>query len=502
MKTFFSLMAVFILSIFSIQPLISMGFFPMHDDTQPSRVFEMTQELKEGQFPVRWVSDLGYGYGYPLFNFYAPFPYYIGAVFNLSGFDSITSTKIMMGIGMITAGIAMFLLCKELGGYVLGITSALLYQYAPYHALDLYVRGAVGELYAYAFLPIIAWGAILIFKSKYKKGTVIYALGIFLILISHNVLGMITLYFSVFTLLLSLFFLLVKRISLKKVISMFVGLFLGIGLSAFFTFPAFFEKDLTKVAALTKGGSNFQDHFVSITQLWDFPWGYGGSAPGLSDGMSFKIGKTHILLAFFSALVFASGILNAKNKRDKKPNGLFYISLLSVFVSIFFALSISRGIWQILPDFSFIQYPWRFLNFVILFLCMTVSLGFSQNVRLVKLFILGVTLLGIFATYLKYFQPQYLYEAQEEKYVSKKALNWDISRISDEYMPFSFVSPKSYEEVLSIDARNIEDIQNMPGQRINSPVRSVSNGISLLSAVLLGYGLFRFRNSYEKEKKR
>ena len=42
----------------------------MHDVQQVARLQQMDKSLKAGQFPVRWVEDLGFGYGYPVFNFY------------------------------------------------------------------------------------------------------------------------------------------------------------------------------------------------------------------------------------------------------------------------------------------------------------------------------------------------------------------------------------------------------------------------------------------------
>ena len=52
---------IFILSFWAVKPLFVDGYFPVHDATQVERVYEMSRALKEGQFPVRWVADLGYG---------------------------------------------------------------------------------------------------------------------------------------------------------------------------------------------------------------------------------------------------------------------------------------------------------------------------------------------------------------------------------------------------------------------------------------------------------
>ena len=86
---------IVILGIGTILPLLTNGFFSFHDNTQVERVFEMATALGDKMFPVRWVSDLGYGYGYPIFNFYGPLPYYIGGALSLIGFNALVATKIM-----------------------------------------------------------------------------------------------------------------------------------------------------------------------------------------------------------------------------------------------------------------------------------------------------------------------------------------------------------------------------------------------------------------------
>src|SRR6185437_15713642 len=105
--------------------------------------------LQDGMFPVRWVNDLGYGYGYPLFNYYAPLAYYVGGAFVLLGFSSLIATKIMMGIGMVLAGLGMYYLGKFFWGTYGGIIAGVFYTFATYHAVELFVRGDVGELWAY-----------------------------------------------------------------------------------------------------------------------------------------------------------------------------------------------------------------------------------------------------------------------------------------------------------------------------------------------------------------
>src|ERR1035437_7787538 len=164
-KQFLPLIFIFLLSLVSIAPFFHAGFFPIHDNTQAQRVFEMTKSLKDGMFPVRWVADLGFGFGYPIFNFYAPFAYYVGSAINILGLDLSFSTKLMMAFGIIFSGFSMYLLAKEIWGKSGGVVSALLYVFVPYHAVDVFVRGDVAEFWAYAFIRLVFCGLFSVHKT-------------------------------------------------------------------------------------------------------------------------------------------------------------------------------------------------------------------------------------------------------------------------------------------------------------------------------------------------
>src|SRR3989344_980976 len=76
------LVVLFIASFWSWKPLLASGFFTIHDNQQIARLFELNKALLAGQFPVRWVPDLGFSFGYPLFNFYPPLIYYLAELFS------------------------------------------------------------------------------------------------------------------------------------------------------------------------------------------------------------------------------------------------------------------------------------------------------------------------------------------------------------------------------------------------------------------------------------
>ncbi len=88
-SNWFATLAILLLSLILCWPLLNPGLFEIHDDQQIARLYLFDKALMTGQFPVRWVDGLGFGYGYPLFVFYPPLVYAIGEVVHLIGLVSL-----------------------------------------------------------------------------------------------------------------------------------------------------------------------------------------------------------------------------------------------------------------------------------------------------------------------------------------------------------------------------------------------------------------------------
>lgn len=470
MKVFKSIIyyiVLLLLSYWGINHLFVSGYFPIHDNTQVERVFEMSKSLSYGMFPVRWAEDLGYGYGYPIFNFYAPLSYYFGAFLNLLGFDILLATKLMMAVGALGASFSMYLLGKTLWGRNGGIASALFYFYAPYHALDIYVRGDVAEFWAYAFVPLVFYFLVNLYKENNLKYIILGAFSYAGIILSHNLTAFMITPFLI------LFYLTFQLIYKKNIIFYFVLMLItGIGLSSFYTLPAIFEAKYTNVISQVGGGADFKDHFVCLSQFWDSHWGFGGSALGCTDGMSFRLGKLYILIAGAFLALFSLGFLINKLKikneitKHKEIYSFIIFSLLGFCLSIFLMLDFSRIIWNAVPFMEFLQYPWRFLIFASFFTSVFAG-GFIWVLgKLFKKFgkekinFCFIFALIIFLIYVsnKLFIPQTILIRDSKNFTSRDDLVWKTSKISDEYMPVIFKKPKNIIEVPSSKILNNNDL--------------------------------------------
>ncbi len=388
----------------------------------------MDKALSAGQFPVRWVSGLGFGLGYPLFNFYPPLTYYLGEVAHLIGFGFIDSIKLVWFVAIVGSGISMYFLARKLFGKIGGIVAALFYIYAPYHAIDAYVRGALAELFSFVWLPLI-----LLNSSK----PVISGIFLALLMITHNL---------IFLPFVGIYILWSRNI--KNII---ISLIIAFGLTAFFWLPALWEKQFTLVDdLLTKNLASYKIHFVCLPQLWDSLWGYGGSIAGCIDGMSFKLGKLHIIASLLALIVAVI----------KKSKIIFILFLLFIF-SVFMTTEYSSFIWDRIPQLWYLQFPWRFLEFAALFSALLAGSIFKYIPRYLSIFLI---LLLLFFN-VKLFQPQTYLNVTDTDLTSELEIKQKVSSTSFEYLPKG--SPLKASDYQNIEVLPSQlPIANFPGWKV------------------------------------
>ncbi|MFA5026100.1 MAG: hypothetical protein WC503_06355, partial [Candidatus Shapirobacteria bacterium] len=167
------------ISLLSCWRLFRPGYPSMQDDIQIFRLEQFDQCLRDGQIPCRYIADGGLGYGYPLYNFYSPLPYVAAEASHLLGFSYIDSIKISFIIPAILRTFGMYLLATIFFGNLGGFLASTLYTFAPYQAINTFVRGAIGETWALSLLPLIFW-------SLYKKKTKLSVLFLCFLFLSHN----------------------------------------------------------------------------------------------------------------------------------------------------------------------------------------------------------------------------------------------------------------------------------------------------------------------------
>ena len=410
-------------------------YWNMHDDMQMIRQMEMEKCLKDGQIPCRWTPDLGYGYGYPLFNFYPPLPYLAGQIFRSLGFSYVATVKLSAMLLITLSALAMYLLASDLTGPLGGFLAGLFYTYAPYHAVNIFIRGAFNEAWSALFFPLI------FYFSKKLLTNHLNTIYLFLLslswtglLLSHNPMALTFVLFFAPWCLYWYWPSLIKKDFKPLIKLIFSGLF-SLALSAFYTLPVLIETKLVQIESMFQNYYHYSVHFLSFRQLFfsNF-WGDGPSVWMDPDGMSFAIGFLYWLIPLF---IFIYSLYKLVKKRNYK----YLLPLLITFLS-FLAIIMTHErfsfLWLLLKPIQKIQFPWRFLNHALFF--MSLSVAFLPKIlnkiypRIIYI-ILPILSLAVILLNYKYFFPVSYGPITDEQKFSGLAWNNQITSGIYDYLP-------------------------------------------------------------------
>lgn len=425
-------------------PFFKSGFFEIHDQTHFERLYELDKCLKSGQIPCRIAADFMYGYGYPIFNFYAPLAYYLGEVFYLLGLGVVVSVKMVFLLAAVISFLGMYFLVREFWGEKAGLVAAVLYIFTPYRALNFYIRGALTESLALGLVPVV----VFLMVRGVKKRSFLWSLGGGLfygfLILSHNITSLI---FSSFLLITVLYFGFKKGFKRNWGKYILTSLLIGLLISCFFWLPALAEKSLVRTETMTRGILDFHLHFPRIKDIIYSKWTYGGSGAnfGISaEDMSFQLGLVNWLVVFAAFLILSLSFI--RKKKMSLEGGMTFVFFA---VAIFLVTSKSKLIWEYLPFLSYVQFPWRFLGWGAFF--SSILAGFVFKKYFAKKGFSGVLIFMILTISLSigYFKPKKQFEVEEKDLITKEKIMMQTSGVTDEYLP-KWVKVKPIEPAKSL----------------------------------------------------
>ena len=317
------------------------------------RVQQLSENLRVGVFPVRWVPDAAYGLGYPFFNFYAAMPYYIASLLQLAGAGVLWGIKLTQTLGFVLAGLGMYLLAYRVTPRKsAALLASAVYTFAPFHLINVYVRGdALSEFYAYALYPWIIYAVLRLRQRADPLNVALLAASYACLVLSHNISAMI------FSPLLG-FWLLVETLARREarvrwLLSSGGAIALGLLLSAWFWAPALREQGLVQLYEQTTGYLHYAGHFrgADLVQLrWIHDYAITATETPWSAGL-------------IQALVGLAGLvaLGASAVRRRAVHTSQAIAAVSLLGYSFLITPGSRWLWDHLPLLPYTQFPWRLL---------------------------------------------------------------------------------------------------------------------------------------------
>lgn len=445
------LLLIFLASSWSL--LINQSFFRVHDFTHAGRIAELARALQDGHFPVRWTENFGYGYGMPLFEFYGPLPFYLGALIFIVTNNVILSIKLLYLVSNLGTMIGSYLLGKKFFGKSGGLLVAAFLTLAPYRAMNLFARGALNEIWGIMFLPWIILGLVKLLHQE-KAGWQIFFLSLVGLFLSHNITTMI--FMPILAIFISgyLLWLLAQqapeffrkgrfrvRNFLRIIGQLFSSSLLAFGAASFYLIPAFLEKNYTQVEKIILTPYfDYHLHFLYIRQFFIPNWGYGGSEWGTSDKISFFFGWGQLLALVVLVLVWLVTLVKKIFKKDSQitQKKFFFTSFFAglFLLTALMSLLKTQFIWDKISLFKFIQFPWRWLGLTIVFLSLLLaSLVWLVKNKLIRAWLTGIMVVVTALGSAIYFRPEsYLEQPEDFYYTDPMRIRQELSGILPDYI--------------------------------------------------------------------
>ena len=319
-----------------------------------NRIMQISEGLSNGRFPILIHSGLLHNLGYANPLFYPELFLYIPAIImSITHIHVLTAYKLFLIIISFFTFLSMYYTSKKIfEKKEIAYLSGILYTFSLYRLTDIYVRGALGELIAFIFLPLLIYGLYNVIFEKNDKWYFI-CIG-FWGLINSHVLSFIIMIPIVLTICILNVDIIVKnkKVFFKLLIAACVSILLCIG----FIGPMMEQKSLGiyKVDvhdADTPQALYERANSLSMALSSSVKSGFSVDSSTRDDGMSSGIGLILIVLALC--------ILYRKNVNG---NNRFEIQGIAIGMVVL-VMTTKLFPWNHFGALSLIQFPYR-LNII------------------------------------------------------------------------------------------------------------------------------------------
>lgn len=506
MKRFLPLLIVGLLVFPTFMLMLQQGIFSMQD-FHYFRLVEFDKCIRDLQIPCRWSAEAGLGFGEPLFNFYGQGAYILGSIFHFLFLSYVNSLKLLFIISLLGSALSMFFLSRKLWkNDIAAILSSIVYVYAPYRAIDVWVRGALPEALSFVLYPLI----ILFFENYIEKGNkrqlLLFSLSLALLVLTHNLSALMFVPFLIIWVVFRTW----EKKKAKFLPKILLGGILALGIAAFYLLPVIFESKYITLDSTTQGYFDFRGHFATISQLlFSRYWGYGASLWGPEDEINLSVGLFQwvIPVSIFVYLLFKRQIHKYKSFVVLLILGIFYL---------FLTHNKSTVIWISIDQLKYIQFPWRFLGMAVF--SFALASGVLMTLISKKFLYLVFVLIGFVIIYnISFFRPDLWFAVKDSDLTSgPKWTEQTRASIGDFWPKDAGVIPYDPAKSETVDYKLIEKKSNMQVYKIysdsdsidfpinpfpgweqsvsgdqvvfefkNTPIRALGNLISIASIIIL-----------------
>lgn len=388
-KLLIDLSIILALTVLLMSPYLTKSFLAIEHDTffHVSRIEQYARALQHGQvLPAIYpYENGGFGYGSPLF--YSDIFLLLPAILHNLGLVLVDSYKLTVFLASFFSGITMYMLASKFTQKssirLLAVTA---YLFSNYHITDIYVRGALGEVFALVGIPLILSGLYEIFETN-QKYSLSYLIGLVITVLSHNLSFLLC---FILILIISIIYLPTKSIHRYRLL--IVESMLACLLTAFYTFPMieqlksqqFYLNYYASSSALENHAMAFWQFFANKTVF-----GLSGNQYNANNAMVVNIG-------LFLTIAPISYLFLTKKKYP-------FITIMLVIGWSCMLLPAQIFPWKHMSVLRILQFPWRLNMLALPLLCVPAVIGIENLTHKLKYLpiclILLLSLEGIYHLY-------------------------------------------------------------------------------------------------------
>ncbi len=340
--------------------------------------------LLQHQFPVSWADGFG-NYGMPIPIIAQQTTSYLGGIFYVLVRNIFVAYNLTVLTGAFLSVIAVYLCLRYWYSLESSLAGALLFMFAPYRMINVFIRGDIPEFFVSVFLPLTILGFLFTLQKKKWWGLLLISLGVTGILFTHPIM---TVPLGIILGPVWLILVYQNRLSWKAILATLVAAGLGALIASFYLLPLFGEIKYFYYGLGTEHLINNQ--YLSLQNYTQPGWFYFWKNDTGPRGQYFHMGALEAVI-FISALVFSIWTFTQKNKMRFVS---LYVGVLLTALTIFLTLPQSDFIYQKVLLLNNIQHPWRMLTALIFippFLLSDLTERLLKNAKAKQILVVGVS---------------------------------------------------------------------------------------------------------------
>lgn len=361
-----------------------------------SWLFQYQRQFLAGQFYPRWLEFSNFGFGNATFAFYPPLCMVATLPFRALGVSPLNSLIASMGVAIFLFGAGLYRYIHQFYPGWIALTTAVVGMISPYFTVNIYERGAIAEVWAIAIIPWILLASYHTIEraNRFPDSTPQSKLGSMLarwgldpdwdILALTLAYSLLVLSHLPTLLLFSLVWIWLpwwmakpgRRIA--AALRCYGALGLACGVTAFFLVPVLLDGKLVQLEALHVNGRYLPQNRLIVRGLRNLKPRFTGNA-GIDRDL-IQPWLTMFALTFGASVGFIAKqfgwLPRRKSDRSGSQKRVVYWIIVSI-IALAMTTDLAVKVYQNWPTLQRIQFSWRWLSLLTVFLPLLFADGLS-----------------------------------------------------------------------------------------------------------------------------